>query len=254
MNFLEEMKLFNEDDTLCDKLRNELLVEFKENYKNGVYGYLQKVMTYYSNNLEGSTLTQDQTSMLFDTKTLSSDDAVYRAKDIEEAQGHFLAFNHLLKTMKDDLDETLIKALHYCLKAGVFDDRLNGRPIGEYKNRPNIAGGTKTVLPADVKTEMEKLLLWYNDTSKTLENIAQFHARFEKIHPFQDGNGRVGRLIIFRECLVNNICPIVIKGEQRLVYIKALKSAQAGDVSALVRLFQEDQADLRENIRYFIEN
>lgn len=247
---MQKMNL-QKDDILCNKLRIALKEEWKDNYKNGVYGYLQKVMACNSNHIEGSTLTQDQTSMLFDTKTLSSEGELYRAKDIEEAQGHFLAFNHLIKTLDEKLSEQLIKAFHYCLKAGVFEDRANGYAIGEYKTKPNVAGDTETVLPQFVQQEMKKLIEWYQHSEKTLATLAEFHASFEKIHPFQDGNGRVGRLILFRECVVNNIIPFIIKGEQRLRYIKAIKAAHEKDLKPLADLFVEDQKELQEKLNYF---
>lgn len=122
---------------------------------------------------------------LFDTKTLALDDCLYRIKDVEEAQRHFLAFNHLIKTMYSELSEEM-KSFHYCLKAGVFEDRVNGYRIGEYKDRPNIAGDIETSLPQDVPKDVRELLTWYSEQKITVAALAEFHARFEKIHPFQD--------------------------------------------------------------------
>ena len=242
------------DTELCKKLKERLVHEFSIQDKNGVYGYVQKTMTYNSNHVEGSTLTQDQTSLLFDTRTLDKENAPLRVKDVEEAQGHFLAFNHLLKTIDDPLTEDLIKAFHYCLKAGVFEDRLNGNAIGEYKTRANIAGDTETTLPKDVPGAISKLLQDYNKSEKSLEKLAVFHASFEKIHPFQDGNGRVGRLLLFREALVNNICPIIINGEDRLQYIRSIKAAQVGNSEQLVQLFERSQDAFRGKLLYFLDN
>lgn len=116
----DKVLFHDEDKNLCQKLKAALEEEFSREYKNGIYGYVQKVMAYSSNHIEGSTLTQDQTNMLFDTRTLASDDTVYRAKDIEEAQGHFLAFNHLIKTIHESLSEDIIKAFHYCLRTSLL--------------------------------------------------------------------------------------------------------------------------------------
>lgn len=253
---MRDMNYFSQisDTELCEKLKARLLYEFSIQDKNGVYGYVQKTMTYNSNHVEGSTLTQDQTNLLFDTRTLDKENAPLRVKDVEEAQGHFLAFNHLLKTIEEPLSEDLIKSLHYCLKAGVFEDRLNGNAIGDYKTRANIAGDTETVLPKDVPNAMKCLLEEYTNSEKNVQELAIFHAKFEKIHPFQDGNGRVGRLLLFREALLNNICPIIVKGEDRIRYVRSIKAAQNSDSSQLVSLFKESQDVFREKMIYFICN
>ena len=252
---MDDMNIFNvDDDTLCQKLKKTLEAEFRTQYKNGVYGFIQKTMAYSSNHLEGSTLTQDQTSMLFDTRTLDSAGMSLRVKDVEEAQGHFLAFNHLVKTLDLPLSEEMIKAFHYCLKSGVFEDRLNGNAIGEYKKRANIAGDTETVLPKDVPFAMKELLLQYKEKDKSLQTLAEFHADFEKIHPFQDGNGRVGRLILFREAVVAGICPFIVGDNQRIRYVQGIKKAQSGDVSDLVALFEEGQTIFRDRLLYFFGN
>ena len=152
------------------------------------------------------------------------------------------------------MSEDIIKAFHYCLKSGVFEDRLNGNDIGEYKKRANIAGDTETVLPKDVPFTMEQLLLQYEKSNKSLQTLANFHATFEKIHPFQDGNGRVGRLILFREAITADICPFIIGDAQRIRYIQGIKNAQSGDVSDLVNLFVEEQNIFRKKLLYFFEN
>lgn len=252
---MDDMNMFSVDDnTLCQKLKKSLKEEFKAQYKNGVYGFIQKTMAYSSNHLEGSTLTQDQTSMLFDTRTLDSAGMSLRVKDVEEAQGHFLAFNHLIKTLDSPLSEEMIKAFHYCLKSGVFEDHLNGNAIGEYKRRANIAGDTETVLPKDVPCAMKELLSQYKENDKSLQTLAEFHATFEKIHPFQDGNGRVGRLILFREAITAGICPFIIGDTQRIRYVQGIKKAQSGDTSDLINLFEEEQNVFREKLLYFFDN
>lgn len=250
---MKNMNVFDSDNTLCKKIREALTEEFRVQDKNGIYGYIQRHLTYSSNHLEGSTLTEDQTACLFDTKTLVPDNVIYRIKDVEEAQGHFLAFNHLIKTIDDELSETLIKALHYCLKAGVFEDRANGYAIGDYKQKINIAGDTETSLPENVAGDMRELLAWYYKQEKTVAVLAEFHARFEKIHPFQDGNGRVGRLILFRESLLNDMCPIIIEDIQRLKYIRSLKAAQNGNNEDLINLFVANQIEIRHKFEYFFK-
>lgn len=250
---MENMNVFDSDDILCKNIKKALIEEFRVQDKNGIYGYIQRHLTYSSNHLEGSTLTKDQTACLFDTKTLVPNDAVYRVKDVEEAQGHFLAFNHLIKTIDDELSETLIKAFHYCLKAGVSEDRVNGYAIGDYKQKVNIAGDTETSLPENVAGDMQELLAWYYKPEKSVATLAEFHTRFEKIHPFQDGNGRVGRLILFRESLLNNMCPIIIEDVQILSYIRSLKAAQNGNNEDLINLFMENQVKTRPRLQYFFK-
>lgn len=163
-------------------------IERKRFDRSGVYAYTQRAMAYNSNKIEGSTLTPEQTASLFDNGTLPVNDDYYRAKDVEEMNGHFLMFNYMLDTLEEELTENLIKRMHYELKSGVFEDRANGYAIGDYKKRPNMIGMYKTALPKDVETEMRQLLDWYHKQEKSMKALAEFHARYESIHPFQDGN------------------------------------------------------------------
>ena len=201
-----------ENETYMKRLKDRLQIEFKKQDRSGVYGYTQRSMAYNSNRIEGSTLTEKQTASMFETGILYVDDPdmIFRTKDIEEMNGHFLMFNKMLDTLDLELTEELIKAFHYELKSGVFEDRANGYAIGDYKKRPNMIGIYETVLPSQVSDEISQLLAWYNNQDISLEILAEFHTRYESIHPFQDGNGRVGRLIMFKECLKNNICPFII--------------------------------------------
>lgn len=253
---MEKMGVFDrENAVICSKIKEMLKEEFAKQYKNGLYGYIQTKLCYDSNHLEGSALTQDQTSLLFDTQTLQFDGTLIRSKDIEEAQGHFLAFNHLIKTIDEPLSESIIKAFHYCLKSGVFEDRANNYAIGEYKTRPNVIGTTTTCLPKEVPEAMKSLLVQYNSKLKiALEDIIDFHGEFERIHPFQDGNGRVGRLIMFRECLYHNVVPFIIKQEDRVAYVKGIIATQEGDLNPLLMLFQSYQGDFEKMYRYFTDN
>ena len=190
----------------------------------GIYAYTQCLMAYHSNKIEGSMMTLDQTISLFNYGILPKSDDYYRAKDIEEMNGHFLMFNYMLDSLDFDLNEDIIKKLHYELKSGVFEDRLNGYTIGDYKKRPNMVGMNKTALPSKVNDEMKSLLEWYSAKEKTIETLAEFHARYESFHPFQDGNGRTGRMILFRESLrYDALQPFIILDEDRNEYLESLK-------------------------------
>jgi Fic family protein len=235
-----------------------LKIEFSEQIRNGVYGYTSRELAYHSNKIEGSTLTKEQTASLFDTRAIVSTDSleVYRAKDVEEANGHFLMFNHMLKTLDNELSEELIKELHYQLKAGVFEDRANGYKIGEYKDRENVVSDIITTKPAQVQDKMSALITeWSNKTKSkvTLTDILDFHAKFERIHPFQDGNGRVGRMLIFRECLRNNVIPFIFDADNKIAYRTALNTAQkTGDYSLLLKVARNAQQKYYEMVKGMI--
>lgn len=228
-------------------------VERNRNDRSGIYGFTQRSMAYNSNKIEGSTLTEDQTAALFEEGFLPVSEDVYRAKDIEEMNGHFLMFNKMLTTIKAPLSEGLIKEFHYELKAGVFEDRANGYAIGEYKKRTNTVNNLNTTHPKDVAAEMKKLMDWYEGVgNRDLETVAVFHSLYELIHPFQDGNGRTGRIIMFRECLTNDICPFIVQDKNRAAYVTSLKKAQTGnDYADLVKYFQSEQSEYLEHCRYF---
>ena len=215
-------------DRRKSRVGNEALLWILQNEKDrqdrsGIYGYTQRTLAYNSNRIAGSTLTETQTAALFEEGYLPSSDEVYKRKDIEEMNGHFLMFNYMLDTLEEDLSEELIKHFHHELKSGVFEDRANGYAIGEYKKRANMVGMYKTALPNEVAEEMGKLLGWYNMQEKSLHILAEFHAKYEIIHPFQDGNGRTGRMILFRGCLKNpNMWPLIIRDDSRNKYIEGL--------------------------------
>ena len=211
-------------ESFTTRLIQRLQIEQKKNDHGGVYAFAQRTLAYHSNRIEGSTLTEKQTASLFDTGTLTSEDALIRAKDVEEMTGHFLMFNEMLKTYKEPLSHELMKRYHYKLKSGVFEDIANGYPIGEYKNRRNIVSDITTALPEDVHVRMTALLDEYNAADKhDLHGLAKFHADYEVIHPFQDGNGRVGRLLMFKECLKHNIVPFIIEDALKMFYYRGLK-------------------------------
>ena len=236
------------------KLLERFRIEHAKRDRSGVYGFTQRLMAYNSNKIEGSTLTEEQTASLFDTGVLPRSDDFYRAKDVEEMNGHFLMFNKMLDTLDEELNQNLIKQFHFELKSGVFEDRANGYAIGDYKKRPNMIGIHQTTLPSQVFEEMEKLLNWYSMQDVTLETLAQFHARYEIIHPFQDGNGRTGRLILFRECLHHNIAPFIIEDKNRPEYLGALKEyRQSNSTNGLVELFIKEQEYYYNQCQYFFE-
>lgn len=237
-------------------IKQNLIDDYEMGNRKGLYALTQKLMAYNSNRIEGSTLTSEQTASLFDTGTLVSNGVeVYKAKDIEEMNGHFKMFNHFLKHINDPLSIELIKQFHYQLKNGVFEDLANGYPIGEFKNRVNQVSDIKTTKPSEVESQIHDLLETYSHKTMTIEDIARFHADYEKIHPFQDGNGRTGRMILFKQCLDNDISPIVIRDEDKAIYNRALNRAQKdGDISDLVNLFQKCQEKYLENIAEFVED
>ncbi len=221
--------------------------------RSGVYAYTQRLLAYNSNKIEGSTLTEEQTASLFDNGILPKSDDYYRAKDVEEMNGHFLMFNKMLDTLEEPLTQDLIKQFHYELKSGVFEDRANGYAIGDYKQRPNMIGMYQTVRPEKVAQEMHLLMDWYGNKEISISILAEFHARYEAIHPFQDGNGRTGRLIIFRECLKNDIVPIVIQDTNRNEYLAALKEYREEKIlDQLIALFEKEQQFYLEKCIYFM--
>ena len=239
---------------LIKKLKKRLFIEFNKRDRSGIYAVTSRELAYNSNKIEGSTLTENQTASLFDTGLLPVSDNVYRAKDIEEMNGHFLMFNHMLKTLDEDLSEELIKKFHYELKSGVFEDKANGYNIGEYKARPNIAGTMQTSLPVNVSDDMKELLIWYKNSEKNLRAIALFHLKYEKIHPFQDGNGRTGRVILFREALKNDIIPPIIHDENRVEYIEGIKEYSDTDSSEkLLELLMKEQNKYMKTVKFFLE-
>ncbi|MBD5470539.1 MAG: Fic family protein [Lachnospiraceae bacterium] len=228
-------------------------IEQKKFDRSGVYAYTQRLLAYNSNKIEGSTLTEEQTASLFDHGVLPKTDDYYRAKDVEEMNGHFLMFNKMLDTLSEALTQSLIKQFHYELKSGVFEDRANGYAIGAYKERPNMIGIYPTTRPENVASEMTLLMDWYGSKKVDLVVLAEFHARYESIHPFQDGNGRTGRLIVFRECLKNRMIPIVIEDVNRNAYLDALKEyREKNSVSKLVELFGKEQKFYFEKCAYFM--
>lgn len=193
--------------------------------KGGIYHRIQVDLTYNSNHIEGSRLTHDQTRFIFETNTIGITDEVVNIDDIIETTNHFKCIDMVIdKAKTKKLSETFIKELHYTLKSGTSDSRKDWFRVGEYKKFPNEVGGNKTCLPEEVASEIKVLLADYNAiNNKSIEDIIAFHHEFECIHPFQDGNGRVGRLIMLKECLSNNIVPFIIDEELKWFYYRGLQ-------------------------------
>lgn len=203
----------------------EILQREKANkYSGGIYHKTQIEMTYNSNHIEGSRLTHDQTRYIFETNTIGVTGEAVNVDDVIETANHFRCIDFIIEHAKSALTEKMIKELHLMLKTGTSDSRQEWFAVGEYKKMPNEVGGMATTMPEDVAAEMQTLLAAYSaKKAKTLEDILEFHVRFERIHPFQDGNGRVGRLIMFKECLKYNIVPFIIEDNLKMFYYRGLK-------------------------------
>ena len=188
----------------------------------GLYHELQVRMTYNSNHIEGSRLSEDQTRQIFETNTLDTGDGIL-VDDVLETVHHFRAIDFVIDVAEDELTEDIIKHLHYILKHDTKDSALGWVAVGDYKNRANVVGGRETTKPSEVHKHMKALIDEYNAKENvTIEDIIAFHAEFEHIHPFQDGNGRVGRLIALKECLHHNVIPFIIEDEKKNYYYRGL--------------------------------
>lgn len=191
----------------------------------GIYHRTQIDLTYNSNHIEGSRLTHDQTRFIFETNTIGVSDGSVNVDDVLETVNHFRCIDYIIDRAQDKLTESFIKEIHLILKSGTSDSRKSWFNVGEYKKLPNEVGGEQTCPPEDVHKQIRQLLLQYNaKKKKDLDDIIDFHKRFESIHPFQDGNGRVGRLIMFKECLANGIVPFIITDELKMYYYRGLKN------------------------------
>ncbi|MBR4218980.1 MAG: Fic family protein [Bacteroidales bacterium] len=191
--------------------------------KGGIYHRTQIDLAYNSNHIEGSRLTHDQTRYIFETNTIGITNEIVNVDDIIETVNHFRCFDYVIDHAEDPITENIIKQLHLLLKTGTSDSMKEWFVTGDYKRLPNEVGGMETCPPQEVHREMKKLISNYNHCKrKALEHILDFHVRFEQIHPFQDGNGRVGRLIMFKECLANGIVPFIITEELKLFYYRGL--------------------------------
>ena len=212
-------KKSDEPKTLPDVLRTEKV----SGTKGGIYHKVQIELTYNSNHMEGSHLTHDQTRYIYETNTIGVEAGTVNVDDIVETANHFRCIDLVIDSAGQMLSEPFIKTLHRTLKSGTSDSRKDWFAVGDYKKIPNEVGGRDTTSPEEVPTEMKQLLASYNrKPDKTLEDLIAFHVAFESIHPFQDGNGRVGRLILFKECLKNDIVPFIIDEDLKLFYYRGL--------------------------------
>ena len=206
--------------TLVDILREQKA----SRYSGGIYHKTQIDLTYNSNHIEGSRLTHDQTRYIFETNTIGVENELLNVDDVIETANHFRCIDMIIDNAKPALTEKFIKGLHLILKTGTSDSRKDWFAVGDYKKMPNEVGGMETALPEEVSNKMKTLLSEYNGKKeKTFEDILDFHVKFERIHPFQDGNGRVGRLIMFKECLKYNIVPFIIEDNLKMFYYRGLK-------------------------------
>lgn len=205
-------------------LLDVLLAEKAAKLHGGIYHRVQIDLTYNSNHIEGSRLTHDQTRFIFETNTLGMSDGAVKVDDVVETANHFKCIDMVIDSAAHVLSEVFIKQLHATLKSGTSNSRQDWFAVGDYKKLPNEVGGMDTAQPEEVASQMKKLLSEYNaNKEKSVDNLLDFHYRFERIHPFQGGNGRVGRLVLFKECLRNNIVPFIIDEDTKLYYYRGLK-------------------------------
>lgn len=212
-------KHIDKPKTLLDILKYEM----NNKIKGGIYHKIQIDLTYNSNHIEGSGLTHDQTRYIYETSSIGIEEHSVNVNDVIETVNHFRCIDLIIDRANYELSESFIKKLHLILKTGTKSNSNERFAVGDYKKYPNIVGNMETTKPEDVANEIQKLLKKYNKSkSKNLTDILDFHYNFESIHPFQDGNGRIGRLIMFKECLKHNIVPFIIDDEIKLFYYRGL--------------------------------
>lgn len=244
-----EMEQEVDKTTLLYRLREEKRIRLK----GGIYHQTQIKLAYNSNHMEGSRLTEEQTRYIYETNTIGLEKEPVNVDDIIETINHFQCFDYILDCAEDILTENIIKNIHFMLKSNTSDSRLDWFQVGEYKQRSNMVGDSKTVPPGKVQKEMQKLLSAYQQKdSISFEDIVAFHYSFEKIHPFQDGNGRAGRLIMFKECLKYNIIPFIIEERHKLYYYRGLKEFEI-EKGYLMDTCLSAQDAYKEMLAYFME-
>ncbi len=216
-----KIRHFAKQETLLEVLEREKEAELK----GGIYHKIQIDLTYNSNHIEGSRLTHDQTRFIFETKTIGITADAVKVDDIVETVNHFRCIDFVIESARTKLSESYIKQLHFTLKSGTTDSLKSWFKTGDYKLLENEVGGSETTSPESVAEEMKKLLAEYNSIRNvSFDDILDFHVRFESIHPFQDGNGRIGRLIMFKECLKHGIVPFIITDELKMFYYRGIKN------------------------------
>ena len=225
--------------------------------KGNLYHNTQIIFAYNTNHIEGSKLTEDQTRYIYETNTLLTEkESITNLDDIIETANHFKLVDYMLDVADKDLTEEMIKEFHKILKEGTSDSRKDWFAVGDYKKLTNEVGGLNTTAPKNVERDMKKLLDWYGNLEKiTINDIIEFHAKFEKIHPFQDGNGRAGRIIAFKECLKNNIIPFIILDKDKLFYYRGLYQYQTNkEKGYLIDTCLNAQDQYTEMIKYYLNN
>lgn len=234
-----------------NNLLKQLLEEKEMKLKGGIYHNIQVKFAYNSNHIEGSRLSEEQTRYIYETHSLISDkEEVVSINDINEALNHFRCFDYILENV-NILNENLIKELHKILKTNTSDSLKEWFRVGDYKLKPNMVEDKKTVAPSKVKKEIQALLNTYNEKENiTFEDIIDFHYKFESIHPFQDGNGRIGRLIMFKECLKHNIIPFIIDEKHKLFYYRGLKEYE-NEKGFLIDTCLSAQDDFKKLLDFF---
>ncbi len=238
------------DNTVLNLLREEKEMKLK----GGLYHQTQVKLAYNSNRMEGSKLSEDQTRYIYETNTIATGkEETASIDDIMETINHFQCFDYMLEIADQELSEDIIKEFHKILKSNTSDSRKDWFHVGDYKKKPNMIGDKKTAAPSAVKGEMARLLINYSQIIKvTFEDIIEFHYNFETIHPFQDGNGRVGRMIIFKECLKNGITPFIIDEQNKLFYDRGLQEFQQ-ERGYLIDICYSAQDRYKELLKYFVE-
>ncbi len=237
----------NKPKTLLDILKDQK----KFRLSGSLYHRIQVDLTYNSNHMEGSRLTHDQTRYIFETNTIGITDQILNIDDIIETANHFKCIDSVIDNANYELSEKYIKELHRILKSSTSDSKNDWFAVGEYKKLPNEVGGMDTVTPEKVHNEIRNLLNTYHSKKEiTIEDIIEFHVHFERIHPFQDGNGRIGRLIMFKECLKNNITPFIIDEEHKLYYYRGLKEWET-EKGYLIDTCMSAQDNFHKLIKHF---
>lgn len=238
---------------ILEELREQKNMKLKGN----LYHNTQITFAYNTNHIEGSKLTEEQTIYIYETNTLLAEkDSITDLDDILETSNHFKLVDYMLEIADKKLTEDMIKEFHKILKEGTSDSRKDWFAVGDYKKLPNEVGGLKTTKPQNVDRDMKKLLEWYESLKQiTINEIIEFHVKFEKIHPFQDGNGRVGRIITFKECLKNNIVPFIILDKDKLFYYRGLKQYQTNkEKGYLIDTCLNAQDQYTEMVKYYCGN
>lgn len=235
-----------------NKLTELLIDERKAKRKGGIYHKTQVKLAYNSNRIEGSKLTEEQTRYIFETRTIGfKEQEAVPVDDIIETTNHFVAFDYLIDTISQPLSIDIIKQFHKIIKSSTSDAQKPYFNVGDWKKLANEVGEARTTLPEDVDREMHDLSDWYaSQKNVSIETLAKYHFYFESIHPFQDGNGRVGRLILFRECLRNDIVPFVIDNDHKTFYYRGLREFEHAP-SYLVDTMKSAQDTYAEWLKYF---